>query len=471
MANPPWSPARTPAFWILGGIGALSTLGVIGLTVFLAVSAPRAAAVSLPLAVVFAAFWLAALLGPVDPVERRPVWLVAAALAWGASVAVAVGAAGGYVTDLLLAKAIGPSFAAQWGPAIVAPYAEEIGKGAGVVLVLLMGRPYVITVWSGALYGAVVGVGFALAEDVSYALTAADDVLPDDAGAAVSTLLLRMAVPGLVGHPLFTATAGAGIAYAWLRRDRSRRHRLGVLAAAASGAALMHAVVNSPVAAGATELLATVPGSSAMAGYLLVVTGAAVPALRWLQRTRRADARALLAGAAALAPAAIRPEEVPILAGVRTRLASWWRIRREHGAETARGAARLSRAQLRLAAASVRPYRGYAPTGPYGPAPTVQWWLDEAVAARRALPQAAAAPPETGPDVASGRATTAVAVTTLAAAVAGLLCSPVAAVALAGAVALRWRRGRGRLATTAVAAAVAGAYCALATVLVNALFG
>ncbi|GGQ84692.1 PrsW family glutamic-type intramembrane protease [Couchioplanes azureus] len=446
------------------------------MAVSLTISSPRAAAAALPLALAAAASWLTALLALADPVERRPAWLVSSALAWGGSVAIAAGAAGGYVVDLLVAKAVTPTFAAQWGAAIAAPYAEEIGKGAGVVMVLLVARPYMITVWSGAVYGAVVGVGFALVEDLSYALGAADEVLPDDAGAAVSSLVLRMAVPGLVGHPLFTATVGAGIAYAWLRRDRSRPRRLGVLAASAAGAALIHAVVNSPLAFGATELLAAVPGTSAMAGYLLVVTASALPALWWLHRVRRSDARMLVARAAALAPDAIPPEDVQIVAGVRARLSSVWRIRRRHGAEAAHGAARLRRAQVRLTAASARPYRGYPPVGPFGPAAPVQWWWHEAVAARQASQGSATSAPPSEPGAPSGtapapdRRTTIAAATVLAVAVAGLLSSPVSVLAVAGAAVLRWRRSRSRLVFTAEASAVFSGYCAFASVLTNTLY-
>ncbi|MEV6602016.1 PrsW family intramembrane metalloprotease [Actinoplanes sp. NPDC051346] len=488
-----WSLGAAPAFWLLGVAGGLSALGVAALTVLAAITTPRAAAVAVPLALVAAALWLVALLVLADPVERRPAWLVSSALAWGGSVAIAAGAAGGYVVDLLVSKVMTPTFAAHWGAAIAAPYAEEIGKGSGVVMVLLVARPYMITVWSGALYGAVVGVGFTLVEDISYALTAADEVLPDDAAAAVSSLVLRMAVPGLVGHPLFTATAGAGIAYAWLRRDRSRPHRLSVLVASATVAALMHAVVNSPWAFGATELLAAIPGASAMAGYLLVVTVAALPALWWLHRLRRSDARMLLARAAALAPDAIHPEEVRTLAGIRTRQDSGRRIRRMHGAEAARRAARLRRAQVRLTAVLAQPCQGYAAFGPWGLAPPVRWWWHEAVSARQALspavPGTVAATSETGPGAATepirdpseqggnsvtvavpDRRTTVAAGTVLVAAVAGVLSSPVSLLAVAGAAMLRWRRSRGFLVLAAEASAVFSGYCALATLLTNALY-
>jgi RsiW-degrading membrane proteinase PrsW (M82 family) len=430
---------RTPAFWLLGAVTGLSLLGTAAVTAWMMITSPLAGLVTLLLVLGIGAVWLTALLLAADPVERRPGWLVAAAVSWGGSVAVAVGAAGGIFLDEVVAKGVSATFAAQWGAAIAAPYAEEIGKGAGVVMVLLVARPYVTTVWSGALYGALVGLGFALAEDAGYALGAADEVLPDDAAAAAQVLLFRLLVPGLVGHPLFTAAAGAGIAYAWLRRDRSPGRRAGALIGGLSGAALMHAVVNSPAAFAATEKLAALPHSSYWAGYLLAVGAATLPSVWWLGRIRRADARMLLSRAAALAPAAVPPQEVPMLAGVRSRRAAVRAVRRAHGTDAARHARRHHRAQVRLAAALARPYRGHPAVGPYGLTPPVRQWWQEALDTRthRQPPPADAPAPGPGSTVVApgpDRRTIVAAGAVLLSASAGLLLWPAAVPAVAGAV-------------------------------------
>lgn len=486
VAEPPlvphWSLRSVPAFWLLGIVLALSGLAVLAAAALFVFYAPTAAVCTLILVTALAVAWLAALRYLGDPVERRPAWLVVAAVMWGSTVAILVGAGGGYLLDTLVARAVSPAFAAQWGAAIAAPYAEEIGKGAGVVMVLLIARPYVTTVWSGAVYGALVGLGFALAEDASYALMAADAVLPDDVGAAAEVLLLRLLVPGLVGHPVFTAAAGAGIAYAWLRRDRTRRRRLGVLAVGFAGAAAMHAAVNSPLAFGATELLAELPYGSAWAGYLTVVTAIALPWLWWLLRIRRADAVLVLSRTAALAPDAVRPQEVAVLAGLRARLLAGRRIRRADGGEAARRARQLRRAQLRLAAAAARPYRGYPAVGPYGVAPPVQRWWQEALQARHAM-QSAAEPsaPRPGhpaprlepsapqPAGTAGARASVGAGAVLVVAAGGLLVWPAAVLAVVAAGVLRWRGQRGRRTSVAVATAAFSGYCALVTVVFTVL--
>jgi RsiW-degrading membrane proteinase PrsW (M82 family) len=282
----PLSPVHTPAFWLLLAVTGVAGLGVLLVGAFLVYLTPRTGAVVLPLTLAYAAVWVLLLLWLADRVERRPVWLVAVAVSWGGTVSVLVGAASGYFQDNLIAKAISPTFAATWGAAFVGPTAEEPAKAAGVVLLLLAARPYLVSAWSGAIYGALVGVGFAAVEDAGYGMLYADLALPDDVRAGVSVAVLRFLVPGLVGHPLFTAAAGAGIAYAWVSTDRSRGRRLAVLAGGLAAAWLLHFVVNSPMAQWALEASTNVAWAGDWTGYFLVVVLPAVPVLWWLARLR-----------------------------------------------------------------------------------------------------------------------------------------------------------------------------------------
>lgn len=493
---PRWSLVRTPAFWILGVVTALCALVLGGFTVFSVIDMPVTFLVVVLMVTASGVVWTAGLLRIGDPVERRPAWLVAAALVWGGSVAAAAGGSAGYTLDILVARGISPAFAAQWGAAIAAPYAEELGKGAGVVALLLVARPFLTTVWSGAAYGALVGLGFMLYEDIGYAMFQADDVLPDDLGGAVDILVLRALVPGLVGHPLFTATAGAGIAYAWLRYDRSRRRRIGVLLAALLGAALMHATVNSPLAFAPAVALGDQQYASYMAGYLLVVGVVSLPCLWWLATVRRADALMLLERADDQVPDALHPSEIATLAGLRTRRAAARRFGREHGADAARRLRRLQRAQVRLAGSLARPHNGYPAVGPNGPMPQVQRWQSEILAARADLSEPATLPdlvtPTTTPSDAPSpgtpslqapssevvspvtvrgwrRPVTVVAAAVLVCALAGVAYWPVGVLALIAALPLALRRDAGVLARVAVASSVFGGYSALATLVTDRL--
>ena len=387
-----------PAFWLLLATTAVTALAVAAVAALLAFYSPRSALLTAPAIVAYAGVWLVLLLWPADPVERRPAWLVAVAVTWGATAACAIGAGSGYFLDDTLARSISPTFAAQWGAALVAPTAEEAAKAAGVVLMLLAARPYFTTAWSGAIYGAAVGVGFTATEDAGYALIAADEVLPDDVGAAMRLLALRFLVPGFAGHPLFTAAAGAGIAYAWLRADRAWHRRSAVLIAALAGAWLMHFAVNSPLAASAAGALDGVAGFGPLTGYLLVVAAPAVPVLWWLARLRHHDAGVVLARGGVVDPAAIPPADVGLLASLRARRRAAREIRRARGPVAAEAAHRLHRAQVRLAAVVSRPFRGYAAAvPPMWLAPPVRRWRLEVAAARQALADAPGPPVAAGP--------------------------------------------------------------------------
>lgn len=155
-----------------------------------------------------------------DRYEREPVALGIGAFLWGALPAVAIA--------LLLESALGiPS--AFSGSALVqdvfassgiAPLVEEMAKGIGLLLILLLGRAEFDDLLDGILYGALVGFGFGATENVLYFMSA----LLDAGWASWGfTVFLRAVVFGL-NHAFFTAFTGAGIGIAraagagWVRR-------------------------------------------------------------------------------------------------------------------------------------------------------------------------------------------------------------------------------------------------------------
>jgi protease PrsW len=183
----------------------------------------------------------------IDFLEREPAGLVAIAATWGAVVATTTAIAGNGAVRDLLAKLVSPAFASVWGPAIAAPFIEETLKTLGVVVIVLIARKQVNSVLDGAVYGAFVGLGFQVLEDFIYAVNAvalADR--GDNVGPVIVTFFLRGFLAGLWSHTLFSALAGAGVAYFVVRRNRSMNRRLGVALCAVAGAVLFHFVWNSP---------------------------------------------------------------------------------------------------------------------------------------------------------------------------------------------------------------------------------
>src|SRR5262245_45575647 len=149
-----------------------------------------------------------------DFLEREHPLLLGTAGAWGGLVAVVAAAPADVALQHLLAKAFSPALAATWGPALAAPTVEEPLKVLGVLAIALATRSQINSVVDGMVYGALVGLGFQVVEDLLYAVNATalagrgDSVPP-----VVDTFLLRGFLGGLWSHTLFSAVAGAGVAY------------------------------------------------------------------------------------------------------------------------------------------------------------------------------------------------------------------------------------------------------------------
>ncbi len=155
-----------------------------------------------PLTVVFAAAVpvmayaavVVALLRPEEP----PALLVALFL-WGAAVAAP---AAERANALLGASALGPT--------IWAPLVEETAKALGLVLLVALCPDRLRDARSGIAGGALVGLGFALAENIPYHLIAA---VQGGAAGLARAVFVRGVLQGL-NHATFTGAVGAGLGFA-----------------------------------------------------------------------------------------------------------------------------------------------------------------------------------------------------------------------------------------------------------------
>jgi hypothetical protein len=126
----------------------------------------------------------------------------------------------------------------------------------------------------------------------------------------IVTFFLRGFLAGLWSHTLFSALAGAGVAYFVVRRNRSRSRRLTVAILAVAGAMAFHFIWNSP-------LLADGFGYGAW-GILLALLIKGIPALLLIYLLVRAargqEADFYLGELAALAdPNIATPRELAVL--------------------------------------------------------------------------------------------------------------------------------------------------------------
>ncbi|MEJ5915228.1 PrsW family intramembrane metalloprotease [Pseudokineococcus sp. 1T1Z-3] len=168
-----------------------------------------AALALLPVLVVVAIFlWL-------DRYEAEPPGMLLLAFGWGAGVATAAALAVNTQASVLLDDAGPPGFTTL---AVVAPLTEEAVKALGVVAVLLLRRREFDGVVDGIVYAGMVGIGFALVENVLYFSTA---LVQGGTSQLAATFVLR-AVVSPFAHPLFTVLVGIGVGLAVSRSWRGR---------------------------------------------------------------------------------------------------------------------------------------------------------------------------------------------------------------------------------------------------------
>jgi protease PrsW len=338
---------REPAFW-------LYMLLLVG-TGLLALEEQRSLREVSPAGWVLSWLLLALYLVPMfllvyllDAYEREPLSLVLGAMAWGAVAATSLAGLANHDWGAVVARLGGPDLAAQWTAALTAPFVEETLKAVGVVLIYLIARSELDGLMDGFVYGAMVGLGFAVVEDVLYFV----GQFGGQPAGVLGGFFVRVLAAGLYGHVLYTGLTGMGIAWFVTRTDQRRSRRLLVAGALCLAAVLAHFVWDSPLLnlfptgdIGVVEALVAIPLAAAVKGIPFLVLVVLLVAL-----ARRQERRWLEAAAdGELGGPALTVEELEVLERPRRR----WRARRSMRRRAGRRAAallrRLQRQQLSLA--------------------------------------------------------------------------------------------------------------------------
>ncbi|HEX6873691.1 MAG TPA: PrsW family intramembrane metalloprotease [Micromonosporaceae bacterium] len=347
----PSRPYLLPAFWVLVVLIAAGSWRVAQILRQAFGSYPVASTAAVLLFAAYAVPFLV-LLRVIDFLAQQPPVLLGVAFAWGGLVATSAAISGSTAMQDVLAKRRSPQFAADWGPALVGAGIEELLKALGVVALALAARVYVRSLMDGFVFGAVVGLGFQVVENVIVAVNAvAVQAGADRVGPVVSTFLLRGFLAGLWSHALFTALAGAGVAYLLVRTEHGWARRAFGGAALIGAAWGFHLLWNSPLLAdgfgfgvvGALTVLLIKGVPVLLVGLTLFLTA----------EQRQADYYAgLLArlGDRQVATAA----EIDALVSPRRRLAARRQARLRLGRSGARAMRQLQRAQAQVAVALAR---------------------------------------------------------------------------------------------------------------------
>lgn len=340
-----------PAFWLYVALLAIGTYFFYGEQSLMS-SLGGAYLLSWLLVLVYAVP-VAFVIYRLDLFEREPKILLAAALVWGGVIATSLAAEANSAWLDVLGKVSAPDFAAQWGKAIVGPGVEETLKLMGVAVLYLIASDEFDGPMDGFVYGAMIGLGFTVVEDVSYfinAVAAAPGAV-DQSGPVFDTFIVRVVGGGLYGHVLFTGLTGTGFAYLVKRRNASTLRRAGALACIAAGVAA-HVVWNSPLMASllqtpdhgkATVFQWVEYGSAKGLPFLLLL----VVLVFFATRSEESNFRAIVASESD--PDVITEPEIRSLRTLLARRSARLRAKRQSGTDGARLTGRLQAAQIEYA--------------------------------------------------------------------------------------------------------------------------
>jgi RsiW-degrading membrane proteinase PrsW (M82 family) len=311
-------PGRAPTAFVVG-IAITAACAIVALAIDAAQSVAesgRAApfAIALPLALLPVPLLVAVVLW-MDRLEPEPRGNLAFAFGWGAGIAALAAliintADLEYVTQPALGASTGEYVAATFG----APVVEETLKGLVIIGLLWRRRAEFDGLTDGVIYAAMVGLGFAMIENVGYYINAL--VSPERGGVALLgyTFVLRGLVSPLL-HPIFTSMTGLGVAY-----SASRRHgapwavALGLLAAM-----VLHGTWNGLSLFGAAGLVAGyLIMTCVLGGLIIILVADRRRVIRLIRRYLPGYERTGL----------VTPDDIAMLASLRARAAArrWARM-------------------------------------------------------------------------------------------------------------------------------------------------
>ena len=153
-----------------------------------------------------------------DRYESEPIWLLAIVFFWGATVAVFIAFIVNTTVAVLVANALGMKAAEFYGAVISAPIFEESSKALVLFIIFFWKHDEFDGILDGIVYASMVGLGFAMTENVQYYGKAALE-----GGLMAKSTLLILILRGTMApfsHPLFTSMTGIGLG--WARQSSNK---------------------------------------------------------------------------------------------------------------------------------------------------------------------------------------------------------------------------------------------------------
>ncbi|PSK98449.1 RsiW-degrading membrane proteinase PrsW (M82 family) [Murinocardiopsis flavida] len=225
----------------------------------------------------------------IRPVRPPSAGSAAAAVAWGVTAPVGLAMVANQALIGMWSKGAGLAFAADWAPALSAPLNEEVLKLAGVVLIAVAAPWAVRGPVDGFILGALVGLGFQMVENATYALNLVmQQGATDGLQSTLLSVVLRVGLTGLGTHWAMSAVAGTAVGILAAERWRPGRRRAAGAAVLVLVAVALHWFFDAPLLGGsvAGTLVKVAAGfCTAMVVYFAVRHG-------YRRRVRRALADA-----------------------------------------------------------------------------------------------------------------------------------------------------------------------------------
>jgi len=271
----------------------------------------------------------------VDRYEKEPARLLVVTFVWGAIPAVILSLIFETILHIPLdALGVATDFVSS---SIIAPLVEETVKALALWGLYLFIKAEFDDVLDGLVYGALIGLGFGMTENVAYFLHSYGE------GGWLQwlvTVAVRSLLFGLT-HAFYTGIVGAALGYARLARDKWKRRWVPVAGLAA--AMIFHAIHNAT----ASAFIFVCPGilfavASDWAGVLLllvIILLAWQKEKSWIVNEMREE----------VALGIISAEDYATISSPRPRATAYWRYWQEQGWQQARHWRQLTQRAVELA--------------------------------------------------------------------------------------------------------------------------
>jgi RsiW-degrading membrane proteinase PrsW (M82 family) len=180
----------------------------------------------------------------IDRYESEPLWMLTLAFFWGALVAVFVSFILNTANSIIVASATNSVETGQtFGAVVSAPIVEESAKAFILFVLFFWKKDEFDGIVDGIVYAGMVGLGFAMSENILYYGRAVQG-----GGANLTLVFVLRGMVAPFSHPLFTSMTGIGLG--WARQSDSTFVKVVTPILGFMLAMLMHATWNGSAAFG-----------------------------------------------------------------------------------------------------------------------------------------------------------------------------------------------------------------------------